>query len=82
MAEIMARGPNFVCTKEVTLQKYGERAWQQVLEAPPNDAADIWIWIAPPFAYGSYPFRAFKQMVSALSRELTLVKDSENSQII
>ena len=79
MEEIMARGPNFVYAKEFISKKYGDDVWHRVLKALPVDAAKV--WNAPPLAYGSYLFRAFKKMVSTLSKELRLVTDSETAKL-
>ncbi|MEW6108640.1 MAG: hypothetical protein AB1632_05635 [Nitrospirota bacterium] len=79
MEKVMARGPNFVFTKEFIILEYGNETWEKLLGILSPDAAGI--WSQPPLAYNSYPFTAFKEMISALAKELKIVKDSETARL-
>ncbi len=79
MAEVLARGPNFVFAKEFILRTYGKETWERLVAtlAP----ADGKIWTGPPLTYESYPFTAFKSMVSSLSKEVGIREDAETAQL-
>ena len=79
MAEVMARGPNFVYTKKYVLQEYGPEIWAKLIARLPADAAEI--WLGPPLANMSYPFSAFKLMVADLSKEAGIVKEAETARL-
>ena len=79
MAEIKARGPNFVYTKKFVLQEYGAEVWEKLLASLPADAKEI--WLGPPLANRSYPFVSFKQMVNALSKENGNMKEAETARL-
>ena len=79
MADVLARGPNFVFTKEFVLNKYGKEMWERLVAGlAPEDEK---VWTGPPLTYESYPFSAFKSMVSALSRELGTREDTETAEL-
>lgn len=65
MPEVMARGPNFVYAKEFIKQQYGDHVWEQLVQALPRKAADV--WATPHLITEEYPFSAFKAMVATLS---------------
>lgn len=65
MEEVMARGPNFVYTKDFITQGYGEEAWDQLLDSLPEQAAKV--WRLPHLITEEYPFSAFKEMIKALA---------------
>jgi hypothetical protein len=78
MTEIKG-GPNFVYTKKYVLQEYGPEIWAKLIARLPADAAEI--WLGPPLANMSYPFSAFKLMVTDLSKETGIVKDAETARL-
>ena len=78
MAEVKARGPNFVYAKKFIIKEYGPGVWEKLLASIPADAAEIW---TAPLANLSYPFTAFKSMVTALSRETGGVKEAETARL-
>jgi hypothetical protein len=77
--EVKARGPNFVFTKKYILQEYGPEIWARLLARLPSDAAEI--WMGPPMAYLSYPFSAFKILVTNLAKEAGIVKEAETARL-
>jgi hypothetical protein len=79
MADVLARGPNFVFTKEFVVNKYGKEMWERLVGGlAPEDEK---VWTGPPLTYESYPFSAFKSMVSALSKELGIREDKETAEL-
>ncbi len=66
MAEVMAKGPNFVFAKKFILQEYKADIWVKLLASVPSDVATI--WRDTPLVTSSYPFGAFKSMVTSLSK--------------
>jgi hypothetical protein len=79
MAEIMARGPNFVYAKKFILQEYGSEIWEKLLMSVPSDAATI--WRETPLVTSSYPFRAFKAVVSSLSEVIGMNEEVETARL-
>ena len=79
MAEVKARGQNFVYTKKYILQEYGPEMWGRLLARLPSDAAEI--WVGQPLANLSYPFSAFKCMVADLSKEAGMLKEAETARL-
>ena len=79
MAEINARGPNFVYRKKYILQEHGFEIWANLIARLPADAAEI--WLGPPLANMSYPFSAFNLMVADLSKEAGIVKEAETARL-
>lgn len=79
MEEVMARGPNFIYAKDFIQKQYGEETWQKLLDSLPNDVAEV--WNGQILTHSTYPFLAFKEMVSALSRELGMLKNAETAKL-
>lgn len=79
MEEVLARGPNFIYAREFVLKEYGKEIWDRILGSLSPSEREI--WEGPPLAYDSYPFSAFKSMVSALSRELDSPRDTETARL-
>lgn len=79
MAEVMAKGVNFVYAKRFIEQEYGAESWQKLIDAMPDFAKNIWdggIMVS-----SNYPFSVFKEMTYALAANLNVRKDSELARI-
>jgi hypothetical protein len=79
MAEVMAKGPNFVFAKKFILQEYKADIWGQLLASVPSDVATI--WRDTPLFTSSYPFGAFKSVVTSLSKVLGMQKEAETARL-
>lgn len=79
MAEVLAKGVNFVYAKRFIEQEYGAEAWQKILNSLPQEAKNL--WAQGTMVSSSYPFSAFKEMTYALSLSLGVRKDSELARI-
>ena len=77
--EVAAKGVNFLYSKRFIESKYGEAVWAQIMKSLSKESQEI--WEAGLLVYKEYPFAAFKEMISALTRELKLAKDSELASI-
>jgi hypothetical protein len=75
MQEILARGVNFVYTKQFIVEKYGDETWGLLLQSLPENARKIWGAILVPIQ--EYPFSLFKEMISTLTLALNIKHDSE-----
>ena len=64
MEEIMARGPNFIYTREFIQQQYGEAMWDRLLEKLPDDVSEI--WNRQILVTAIYPFSVFKTLIKEL----------------
>lgn len=78
MAEVKARGPNFVYTKKFILKEHGPVVWEKLLASLSAENVEIW---SAPLANMSYPFSAFKSLVTALTNETGMVKDAETARL-
>jgi hypothetical protein len=79
MSEVMAKGVNFVCSKKYINSKYGAETWDRIIQFMPDEAKAV--WRGSLLAGNSYPFTAFKDMMSALTRELKFTKEQEIAAI-
>ena len=79
MAEVMAKGVNFLYAKRYIETNYGEDRWEKVMKALPPKDRDV--WSGGVMVTSSYPFSAFKAMITALSKELGAVKNDELARI-
>jgi len=79
MKEIMARGPNFVYTKEFIKKEYGEATWVKLLNSLPEQAAKV--WSCSNLITEEYPFSAFKLMVAALSDLIDSAADQQTANL-
>jgi hypothetical protein len=75
----MAKGVNFICAKKYIINKYGEEAWSRIIQFMTDEAKMV--WKDSLLVGGSYPFFAFKEMMSALSKELKSAKEAEIAEI-
>jgi hypothetical protein len=67
MAEVLAKGPNFVFAREFIQERYGLDTWRRMLESiGPDDAA---VWRNADLDQ-AHPFSSFKSGIQALSNEL------------
>jgi len=67
MAEVLAKGPNFVFAREFIQEKYGRQVWQQMLDGISPENAAIW---RDARLEEDYPFAAFKEGAMALANQL------------
>ncbi len=79
MSTVMAKGVNFLCAKKYINNKYGTAAWDRIIQSMPNEAKTVWRGVL--LTGGSYPFSAFKEMMSTLTSELKTAKESEIAEI-
>jgi hypothetical protein len=75
MEQVLARGVNFVYTKEYIVNKHGIETWKLLLQSLPEDARKIWGDILVPIQ--EYPFPLFKELISALPLLSNIKQDSE-----
>lgn len=79
MQEVLARGVNFVYTKQYIINKYGIETWKLLLQSLSEDARKIWGDILVPIQ--EYPFLLFKELISDLALALNIKQDSELASI-
>jgi len=79
LSEVLARGPNFVYAQEFIRAQYGEDKWQQILEALPAPAQEV--WRENLLVTGTYPFQAFKDMLGALELVVEAVPEKETARM-
>lgn len=79
MKEVLARGPNFVYAQEFIRAQHGEGQWQEILEALPAPAAEV--WRGRLLVTGTYRFQAFKDMLAALEQVVEVVPEEETSRM-
>ncbi len=79
MQDVLARGPNFVYAAEFIRERHGEDRWQRILEALPEPAGKV--WREPLLVTGTYPFQAFKDMLTALERVVGAVPSEETARM-
>jgi hypothetical protein len=79
LAEVLAKGVNFLYAKRFIESSYGPDRWEKVMsDLQPGDRE---IWIGGVMATQSYPFSSFKAMITVLSKELGAVKNDELAKI-
>jgi hypothetical protein len=77
--EVLAKGVSFLYARTYILAKYGPETWEKVvLSMPPASKA---LWVQSLLVTQEYPFEAFKDMMSSLSRVLKTAKDAELAAI-
>jgi len=79
MEQVLARGVNFLYTKQFIVNKYGNEKWEGMLQSLSDDSRKIWSGSLVPI--GEYPFLSFKELTSILSSELKLDHESELASI-
>ena len=79
MAEVHARGPNFVYGMEFVREEHGLKTWERVVEAMPPEAAAV--WNGPLLITSAYPFTAFKAMLAALTEVVGAKPEEETAQM-
>ena len=79
MEEVLARGPNFVYGREFVREEHGLEVWEQVLDALPDDAAQVWRETL--LITGTYPFAAFKAMLAALTEVIGVRPEEETARM-
>jgi len=79
MEEIMARGVNFLYSREFIQRKYGMEVWNKLLSRLP--AASSKLWSGPILSLSNYSFAEFKMMVNVLSRELGSEEEENTAEL-
>jgi hypothetical protein len=79
MEQVLARGVNFLYTKQFIVNKYGNERWEEILQSLSDDSRKIWGSCILPIV--EYPFSSFKELTSILSSELKLDHESELASI-
>ncbi len=79
MEEVLAKGVNFFYSKKYIESEYGTGTWNKVMNSLTKEEQEI--WIGGILVNKSYPFSAFKSMVSALTRELGIKEHNEIARI-
>lgn len=79
MEDVPARGPNFVYGREFVREEHGLKVWEQVMDALPPDAAEVWSGAL--LITGTYPFTAFKAMLAALTEVVGVRPEEETAQM-
>ncbi len=79
MEQVLARGVNFLYTKQFIVNKYGNERWEGILQSLSDDSRKIWGGCLMPIV--EYPFSSFKELTSILSSELKLDHESELASI-
>jgi hypothetical protein len=76
---VLARGVNFLYTKQFIVKKYGDERWEGILRSLSDDSHKIWGGTLLPIL--EYPFSSFKELTSILSSQLNLDHESELASI-
>ena len=79
MEQVLARGVNFLYTKQFIVNKYGNEKWEGMLQSLSDDSRKIWGGSLLPII--EYPFSLFKELTSIASSELKLNHESELASI-
>lgn len=79
MKTVLAKGVNFLFARKYIENKYSAEIWGRIMQALSNDAKTVWAGVL--LAGSEYPFAAFKEMISALNKELKTAKDPEIAAI-
>jgi hypothetical protein len=79
MPEVLARGVNFVYTKQYIVNNHGIETWKLLVRSLTENAGKTWGDILVPIQ--DYPFSFFKEMISAMTLALNIKQDSELARI-
>ncbi len=79
MAEVLAKGVNFLYAKRFIESNYGTDRWEKVMAAVPK--ADRAVWSEGIMATRSYPFSSFKTVIAALAKELGAARNDELARV-
>jgi len=79
MTAVMAKGVNFTGAKKYIEDKYGAELWGRIIQSLSPEAKAVWGGVL--LVSTSYPFTAFKEMMSALTGELKSASESEIAEI-
>jgi len=79
MQKVLARGVNFVYTKQYIVNNYGIETWDLLLRSLSEDARKIWGNILVPIL--EYPFPLFKELISSLPIALNIEQNTELARI-
>lgn len=79
MEQVLARGVNFLYTKQFVIEKYGNGEWERVLLSLSEEARKI--WNEPILPIHEHPFALYKELISALSSVSNIKQVAELSSI-
>jgi hypothetical protein len=79
MAEVLAKGVSFLYARTYIVAKYGQETWEKVVQSMSPESREVWAYSL--LVTREYPFTAFKDMMSSLSRVLKTAKDAELAAI-
>ena len=79
MTGVMAKGSNFLYSRTYIEEKYGKETWARVLAALSPETRKVWDQAL--LVSKEYPFHAFKEMITALMKDLKTAKDWELAMI-
>ena len=65
MEQVLARGVNFLYTKQFIIEKYGNKEWENALQLLSAESQKI--WKEPVLPIHEHPFALYKELISALS---------------
>ncbi len=79
MGQVLAKGVNFLYSKQFIEAQYGGAVWVRVMKSlSPESSA---VWSGALLAHQEYPFSAFKEMTTKLIGEIQAAQDSETARI-
>lgn len=79
MSEVRAKGVSFLYARTYIVAKYGQETWEKVVQSMPPASKEVWAYSL--LVTNEYPFEAFKDMMSSLTRVLKTAKDAELAAI-
>lgn len=79
MENVLAKGVNFLYSKRFIESQYGGDVWTGVIKSLSKESQEI--WDTGILVHREYPFAAFKEMITVLTREVKSAKDPEIARI-
>ena len=79
MTEVLAKGVSFLYARTYIEAKYGRDTWERVIQSMAPQSREVWSYSL--LVTKEYPFKAFKDMMSALTGVLKTAKDAELAAI-
>jgi len=79
MEQVLARGVNFLYTKQFIIEKYGNKEWEQALQLLSAEAQKI--WKEPVLPVHEHPFDLYKELISSLTGASNIKQFIELSSI-
>lgn len=79
MEQILAKGVNFLYSKQFIEAQYGAAVWARVMKSLSQESSAV--WSGGLLFHQEYPFSAFKEMITKLTGEIQAAQDSEIARI-